>query len=132
MFRSALFNLALLLSEKSDKPQEAEPVLRQLLHYYPEHVKGLILLGDLYVNQRGDLQSAEACYRKILQVEPNNVQAQHNLCVVMVEAGDLANARHCLQKVSQLAPHEGYVGKHLKIVEERLQQKILASEQPLT
>ena len=122
-FRSALFNLALLLSE-SERPLDAEPVLRQLLEYHPDHVKGLILLGDLYVNQRNDLRSAELCYRRILEVEPENVQAQHNLCVVMVEAGDLSNARLCLERVSALAPHEGYVGKHLRIVEERLRQKL--------
>lgn len=123
-FRSALFNLALLLSE-SDRPLEAEPFLRQLLHYYPEHVKGLILLGDLYVNHRGDLRAAEKCYRLILRIEANNVQAQHNLCVIMVEAGDLANARECLERVADLAPNEAYISKHLRIVEEKLEQKLL-------
>lgn len=121
-FRSALFNLALLLSE-GERPLEAEPILQQLLHYYPGHVKGLILLGDLYVNQRNDLNAAEKCYRRILQMEPDNVQAQHNLCVVMVEAGELAEARQCLAKVVELAPDQSYVSKHLRIVEERLRQK---------
>lgn len=125
-FRSALFNLALLLSE-SDRPLECGPVLRQLLDYYPEHVKGLILLGDLFVNHHGDLRAAEQCYRRILDVEPDNVQARHNLCVVMVEAGDLANARVCLEDAASLAPNENYIRKHLRIVEEKLQQKILAS-----
>ena len=122
-FRSGLFNLALLLSE-SDHALEAEPFLWQLLNYYPGHIKGLILLGDLYVNLRGDLKAAEKCYRRILAIDPDNVQANHNLCVVMVEAGDLINARLCLEKVAQMAPpSEGYVNKHLRIVEERLEQK---------
>ena len=126
-FRSGLFNLALLLSE-SDHALEAEPFLLQLLNYYPGHIKGLILLGDLYVNLRGDLKAAEKCYRRILAIDPDNVQANHNLCVVMVEAGDLVNARLCLKRVSQMAPaSEGYVNKHLRIVEERLQQKWLES-----
>ena len=127
-FRSALFNLALLLSE-SDRPLQAEPVLHQLLGYYPNHVKGLILLGDLYVNHRNDLRSAEKCYRRILDMEPNNIQARHNLCVVILEAGDLSSARECLERVSQLAPSEGYINKHLHIVEERLRQKMLSSTQ---
>ena len=122
-FRSGLFNLALLLSE-SDHALEAEPFLWQLLSYYPGHIKGLILLGDLYVNLRGDLPAAEKCYRRILAIDPDNVQANHNLCVVMVEAGDLVNARLCLERVAQMAPSsEGYVNKHLRIVEERLEQK---------
>ena len=123
-FRSGLFNLALLLSE-SDHALEAEPFLQQLLQFYPQHVKGLILLGDLYVNLRGDLKAAENCYRRILAIDPTNVQANHNLCVVMVEAGDLVNARLCLERVSQMAPpSDGYVNKHLRIVEERLEQKL--------
>ena len=130
-FRSGLFNLALLLSE-SDHALEAEPFLWQLLSYYPGHIKGLILLGDLYVNLRGDLPAAEKCYRRILAIDPDNVQANHNLCVVMVEAGDLVNARLCLERVAQMAPDsEGYVHTHLQIVEARLEQKfkLLAATQ---
>ena len=123
-FRSALFNLALLLSESS-KPLAAEPVLHQLLEHYPGHVKGLILLGDLYVNHHGDLAAAEKCYQLILEIEPNNVQAHHNLCVVMVEAGDLDNAKTCLERVANLAPNEGYVNRHLRIVEEKLELKLM-------
>ena len=118
-FRSALFNLALLLSE-GDFTMDSVPVLQQLLRFYPDHVKGLILMGDIYVNQMRDLPAAELCYKKILQVEPNNVQARHNMCVVMVEAGHLERARECLLKVSKLAPSELYISKHLKIVEDRL------------
>ena len=120
-FRSALFNLALLLSD-SDRPLEAEPVLHQLLSHTPDHVKGLILLGDLQVNHRHDLRAAEKCYRRILQVDPQNVQAQHNLCVVMVEAGDLRNARRCLERVADIST-ESYVSQHLRIVEERLRRQ---------
>ena len=92
----------------------------QLLRIYPDHVKGLILMGDLYVNQLRDLPAAEKCYHKILQVDPTNVQANHNLCVVMVEAGYLERARDCLYKVTQMAPNEQYVSKHLKIVQDKL------------
>ena len=122
-FRSALFNLALLLSETN--PLATEPVLRQLLSFYPHHVKGLILLGDLYVNHHGDLIAAEKCYQLILEIEPNNIQAQHNLCVVMVEAGDLTDAQICLEKVAALAPNEAYINRHLRIVEDKLEQKLL-------
>ena len=126
-FRSALFNLALLLSESPDQPLAAEPVLHQLLEYYPGHVKGLILLGDLYVNHHGDLAKAQKCYQTILEVDPNNIQAHHNLCVVMVEAGQLDKAKICLEKVASLAPNEAYVNRHLRIVEEKLAQKLQES-----
>lgn len=57
-YRSALFNLALLLAD-DHKPLEAAPFLNQLVKYHPDHVKGLILLGDIYINNIKDLDAAE-------------------------------------------------------------------------
>lgn len=57
-FRSALFNLALLLSD-TGRPLEAVPFLKQLVHHHPDHIKGLILLGDIYINSMKDLEAAE-------------------------------------------------------------------------
>ena len=50
-FDSALFNLALLLSD-SGRPLEAAPFLHQLIQHQPDHIKALLLLGDIYVNKR--------------------------------------------------------------------------------
>ena len=118
-FRSALFNLALLLSD-SGRPLEAAPLLHQLLHHHTHHVKGLILLGDIYINHIRDLDAAEECYNKILEKEPKNVQGLHNLCVVMVERGHLGSARDCLRSAHELAPHEDYIAKHLDIIEKKI------------
>ena len=57
-FDSALFNLALLLSE-SGRPLEAAPFLHQLIRHQPDHIKALILLGDIYVSGMKDLDAAE-------------------------------------------------------------------------
>ena len=99
---------------------ESAPILHQLIRYHPDHVKGLILLGDLYVNHMRDLDSAEKCYHRILEVEPDNIQARHNLCVVMVEAGQLLKARNCLMECLKVK-HENYIVKHIQIIEERLE-----------
>ena len=114
-FRSALFNLALLLSD-SDRPLEAAPFLHQLIRHHPNHTKGLILMGDIYINHLRDLDAAEACYRKILSAEPGNVQGLHNLCVVMVERGQLGQAKDCLARAHAIAPDEEYITRHLDIV----------------
>ena len=98
---------------------ESAPFLHQLIRYHPDQVKGLILLGDLYVNHLLDLSAAEKSYKRILEVEPDNIQARHNLCVVMVESGDLLRARECLIQCLKLK-HEDYIVKHIQIVEERL------------
>ncbi|CAG0917866.1 unnamed protein product [Notodromas monacha] len=60
------------------------------------------------------------CYEKILQLDPENVQGLHNLCVVHVERGDLANAERCFQEAHEMAPDEGYILKHLQIVRSKL------------
>ncbi|CAG0879705.1 unnamed protein product [Darwinula stevensoni] len=121
-FRSALFNLALLLAE-AKRPLEAVPFLNQLLKFHPDHVKGLILLGDIYINNMKDLDAAEKCYERILSVEPENVQAQHNLCVVYVERGELGKAETCFATAHRLAPHEDYIHRHWGIVRTRIQQQ---------
>ncbi|XP_068627864.1 protein O-mannosyl-transferase Tmtc3 [Battus philenor] len=118
-FRSALFNLALLLADRR-RPLEAAPFLKQLVRHHPDHVKALVLLGDIYINSVKDLDAAESCYRRILELEPDNVQALHNLCVVAVERGKLAVAEECLTRAAALAPHEHYIQRHLAVVRARL------------
>ncbi|XP_044255134.1 protein O-mannosyl-transferase Tmtc3-like [Tribolium madens] len=118
-FRSSLFNLALLLAD-DQRPLEAAPFLNQLVKYHPDHVKGLILLGDIYINNIKDLDAAENCYRRILELDPENIQGLHNLCVVHVERGKLLEAQECLERAHQLAPGEDYVLKHLQIVKNRI------------
>ena len=63
-FRSALFNLALLLAD-DHRPLEAAPFLNQLVKYHPDHVKGLILLGDIYINNLKDIDAAESVSWKL-------------------------------------------------------------------
>ncbi|KAF6216658.1 hypothetical protein GE061_001004 [Apolygus lucorum] len=127
-FRSALFNLALLLAD-DHKPLEAAPFLNQLVKYHPDHVKGLILLGDIYINNIKDLDAAENCYKRILELEPNNIQGVHNLCVVYVERGALDRAEACLKKAHELAPKEDYVLRHLAIVQSRIAMSKKNNEQ---
>jgi tetratricopeptide (TPR) repeat protein len=118
-FRSALFNLALLLNEQK-RPLEAIPHLKALLRFFPDHVKGLVLLGDINTNHVRDYAAAEECYRRIIEVDPGHVQARHNLCVVTVEKGRLDEAEDCLLKVRAMAPGLEYVERHLEIVRNRI------------
>ncbi|ESN89866.1 hypothetical protein HELRODRAFT_116733 [Helobdella robusta] len=120
-FRSALFNLALLLANDMKMHLEAVPVLEQLLQHYPSHTNGLILLGDISITHLKDLNRAQTCFEKILQQDPNNIQALHNLCVVHSERGDLLKAEKCLVKVLSLAPSEDYIKRHLVIIRQKIQ-----------
>ncbi|KAK0135687.1 Transmembrane and TPR repeat-containing protein 3 [Merluccius polli] len=129
-FRSALFNLALLYSQ-SARELDALPVLDELLRHHPEHVKGLILKGDILMNHKKDTQGAKACFERILRMDPNNVQGKHNLCVVYFEERDLPRAERCLEETLALAPHEEYVRRHLSIVRGKM-AAMSAAGQPLS
>lgn len=118
-FRSATFNLALLLSN-TNRPLEALSHLERLAAHHPDHIKGLTLLCDILINNVQDMARAEVCYRRILSLEPANIQARHNLCVVLVERGLLDEAEHCLAKANDIAPHQHYIDRHLKIVRLRI------------
>eukprot|EP00106_Octopus_bimaculoides_P004678 XP_014772120.1 PREDICTED: transmembrane and TPR repeat-containing protein CG4050-like [Octopus bimaculoides] len=127
--RSALFNLALMLVNDLKQPHEAVPYLQKLLMYYPNHTKGLILMGDININILKDLNSAEKNFLTILKNEPGNVQAIHNLCVVYVERGDILKAEKCLQHAHSLAPSESYILQHLNIVRNKI-KSIKAKKKP--
>lgn len=128
-FRSALFNLALLYSQ-SQRELDALPVLEELLRYHPEHVKGLILKGDILMNHRKDTPGAKACFERILNMDPSNVQAKHNLCVVYFEERELQRAEHCLVETLAMAPQEEYIRRHLAIVRNKM-AAMSAAGQPI-
>lgn len=128
-FRSALFNLALLYSQTA-KELMALPILEELLRYYPDHIKGLILKGDILMNQKKDIVGAKKCFEKILEMDPSNVQGKHNLCVVYFEEKDLLKAERCLVETLALAPHEEYIQRHLNIVRDKISSSSLI-EQPV-
>ncbi|KAG1939153.1 protein O-mannosyl-transferase TMTC3 [Pimephales promelas] len=128
-FRSALFNLALLYSQ-SQRELDALPVLEELLRYHPEHVKGLILKGDILMNHRKDTRGAKACFERILNMDSSNVQAKHNLCVVYFEERELQRAERCLVETLAMAPHEEYIRRHLAIVRNKM-AAMSAAGQPI-
>nr|XP_048274229.1 protein O-mannosyl-transferase TMTC3 [Myodes glareolus]XP_048274230.1 protein O-mannosyl-transferase TMTC3 [Myodes glareolus] len=129
-FRSALFNLALLYSQTA-KELKALPILEELLRYYPDHTKGLILKGDILMNQKKDIPGAKKCFEKILEMDPSNVQGKHNLCVVYFEEKDLLKAERCLVETLALAPHEEYIQRHLSIVRDKISSSGIM-EQPVS
>ncbi|XP_032893910.1 protein O-mannosyl-transferase TMTC3 [Amblyraja radiata] len=128
-FRSALFNLALLYSQ-TGMELEALPVLTELLHHHPEHIKGLILKGDILMNRMKDIKGAKWCFERILEIDPTNIQGKHNLCVVYFEEKDLAKAELCLSETLALAPDEEYIHRHLSIVRSKLAAQSNSSPLP--
>lgn len=120
--RAAIFNLALLLSEQRHL-EESLVLLTKLLKLYPNHVNGLILMADIYVTHFKNLDAAEECYLKVLEVEPQNPKALHNLCVLYVERQNLQQAEQCFLHAMSIHPSFDYMQKHLEITRNLLKQK---------
>ena len=76
------------------------------------------------MNQLKDVDAAERNYVTILENDPHNVQARHNLCVVHVERGHLQRAEQCLRDVSKMAPDEEYIVRNLQLVQARLKSNM--------
>lgn len=88
-------------------------------------------MGDINVNALKKLDEAEKNFARVVELEPNNVQAHHNLCVVHVERGDLIRAEKCLTKVHNMAPTEQYIINHLNIVRTKLNELIKKRQEEL-
>ncbi|GAU94221.1 hypothetical protein RvY_06038 [Ramazzottius varieornatus] len=126
--KSALFNVALLRNQK-DLPEEALHFLRSLLRYYPDHVKGWILVGDICINRLKDYPEAEKAYREVLAVEPENFQAFHNLCVTLIEQDKLGEADQCMLDLADLMQNDpNYLATHWRTIYDRLHKRKLAAE----
>lgn len=124
--KSALFNLALLLSEE-DRPAESFVYVKQLLQFHPDHIKGLILLADIYVNSLEDLDSAEQCYARVLRLEPDNLQSLHNTCVIHLKRTQYRKAADCFYNVSNLYPSVDYVQRNLRLTRQLLSDPVSAN-----
>ncbi|GFQ78783.1 protein O-mannosyl-transferase Tmtc3 [Trichonephila clavata] len=121
-FDAALFNLALVLYE-TRRPLEAVPYLQRLNN---RHLKGLVLLGNIYFNDLKNYTAAQQCYELILKQDPNHIPALHNLCAAHFQLGQLEAAESCLQRAKNLAPQEAYIEHHLNIVKQH-RQKLTAN-----
>jgi tetratricopeptide (TPR) repeat protein len=75
-------NLGLIIDKAHGDPQGAIPLYEEVLRRYPDQVDALINLGNAY-HALGRTAEAVACYRRVLEVDPYNSDARHNLGVVL-------------------------------------------------
>ncbi len=80
------------------------------LHGDKKNIPALIAIGNLAF-ERGELKKAEACYRRVLRLDPNHAGANNNLAMVFLSRGkDLDKAeRHAQMALKQEGPLRPYV-----------------------
>lgn len=124
-FSEALYNMALLLyNEDLPQPIQAVEYLTALLKTNGDHIKGLLLLGDIYIEYFNDLKNGENCYHKILTIDSSNVFAQHNLCVVQVRRKHFHEAIQCFEKIQKNNIGSVNVEHHLKLTRDLLRDQL--------
>uniref|UniRef100_H2Z0F9 dolichyl-phosphate-mannose--protein mannosyltransferase n=1 Tax=Ciona savignyi TaxID=51511 RepID=H2Z0F9_CIOSA len=105
----SLFNIALLYSKMDNSMEDCIEATHELLSHHPHHVKGWLLYGDVMLNKKGNITEAQRAYRNVIEVDPDNIQGQHNYCVTLVQEKKLVEAESCLREVLVQYPHESFV-----------------------
>ncbi|MEP4224112.1 tetratricopeptide repeat-containing sulfotransferase family protein, partial [Rhodopirellula bahusiensis] len=69
----------------------------------------------LHLHQRGDVDAAESVYRRVLDAEPNNVDALHLLGMLLLEQGNPKKSETLLRSASTHAPSSGILANSLGV-----------------
>ncbi len=80
-------NRAVILSDHLARHEEAETELQAALKLRPDYLAALLNLGNLH-EDRGNRQSAEAAYRRALEVAPDDALALSRLAGVLVPGSE--------------------------------------------
>jgi len=77
----------------SGKIAEAKETLIQAVRLYPTDSWGYLLLGNLYAKHESNFALAEQCYRKALELDPNDVYALTSYGGLCLDVGKKDQAR---------------------------------------
>ncbi|XP_071831925.1 protein O-mannosyl-transferase TMTC3-like isoform X2 [Apostichopus japonicus] len=84
----------------------ARVYLQRVVELYPGDDKAWQRLGELYVDGLEALQDGLKCFQNCLRVNPENLQCEHNICVIMVRAKQYNDAVTCMERLSKKNPSE--------------------------
>lgn len=82
---------------------EALELLRDGLDRLPEFTSGHVVSAWLH-RDRGDLAAAEAAYRRVLELDPENARALHGLGQMLARAGSVPAGRELVLRAVELDP----------------------------
>jgi len=99
---AAMNNLAYLLTDRANRPQEALPYAERARELNPRSVEILDTLGWVYFRV-GRFEEAEATLKQALGVEPDDVASTYHLGVLYADRGKTAEARATLRRAETLA-----------------------------
>lgn len=90
---------------RNGRLDEANDVMEQALHQFPENPKRLALAGKIQF-QRGDTAEAEKLWRRALEINPNEYEAHNDLGVLYSGGKRWAEARTHFERLVELRPDD--------------------------
>ncbi len=96
-------NLAMAYLELGNT-EEALNQLIDVLRLDPKDTWGYVLVGNIFVTHRKDLQTGEQFYRKALGLNPNDPYVLNNYAAVKAENGQLDEAKVMFKKAIEIDP----------------------------
>gem|GEM_PF-4896509 len=113
----AMNNLAMLLLDTGQEPQEALDLARRAANAAPDNLQVLDTLGWALC-QAGQHAKAAPLLESVVRRQPNNPTAAFHLGVALHGMGQLGEARNMLQKGLALAPKSADADKARKLMAE--------------
>ena len=87
---------------KQKRFHEGIEVLREALDHRIQEDQVYYRLGNLYYDS-GDLNQAEAAYKRAIDINRNHVNAHHNLSVVYKQKGKISEFVKAIRKAAKLS-----------------------------
>ncbi len=102
----------------AEHARQAEKLREEVLAARPEHVPALERQA-LARQQNGEFGAANEAYRRIIKIDPDNMQAYNNLAWNLLESGELDEAARMGARALELAPDDGAVQDTVGLIELR-------------
>lgn len=97
-----------LLGVLALKDGNTELALHHLLKAVGLGPQNQVLQGNLGLafHEHGELNKAEACYRKAISIDPHYADVYYNLHAVLLDHQDQSETIHCLRTLLAITPHD--------------------------
>jgi Tfp pilus assembly protein PilF len=92
------------LAEEGDK-EGAMDYLIDALKWDPNHTESLIVMGNLYAEGKGDLETAQVFFDKVMELEPDNYLALNNIGGVLSKSGQLEQGAVFFKRALEAEPN---------------------------
>lgn len=102
---------------KAGMLDEAIELCRKGVESNPEYASGYVVQGKCLYDA-GHSDEAEASFRRVLELDGNNLVALKFLGVIHVDRGDIGAARACFEHILALDPDDREIRRRLKEVED--------------